>query len=73
MTSRNIDDAQSSVADSDRAVDEHPDIIRPTVRDYIAHTRERIRVDSAAGFTGKGYAVDTAHKEPATLELRFLA
>jgi hypothetical protein len=40
MTSRNIDNTQSSVTDPDRSIDEHPDIIRPAMRDYVTHAHE---------------------------------
>jgi hypothetical protein len=72
MTGGNVNNAQSPVTETNLTINEHSDIVRPAMRDYVAHARECIRIDSPSRPTGEGYAIDTAHKTPTTLEPRFL-
>jgi hypothetical protein len=44
MTSRYVDNAQTPVAKANAIVNKDPDVVRPTVLDYIAHPDQHFAV-----------------------------
>jgi len=48
MTARHVDDAQTSMTETDFAVDKYSDVVRTAMRDHITHALEDTSVQRAS-------------------------
>src|SRR5262245_50644884 len=55
MAARHVDDAQTSMPQANIAVDEDPNVVRPAMRNYIAHPLEDTTVQRFTRLTRQRY------------------
>ena len=62
MARRDINDAQTAVAQAHTPVNEDALVVRPAMRNHVAHAFEHAHVKLAARAAGQCYSVNPAHK-----------